>query len=66
MFLDGHDIALAFGLMLFMEGVLYAVLPRDIVRRLFLYVAYLPVMQLRFGALCLATIGLITIWCVQH
>ena len=62
MFVDERDILLAFGLMLFMEGLLYAILPRDIIKRLFLYVAYLPIARLRVAALIAASFGFATIW----
>lgn len=53
----GDVILLAFGLMIFMEGILYALLPRDILRRMFLYVLELPPWRFRFAALLIAAAG---------
>jgi len=55
----GHDMVLAFGLMMFMEGMLYALLPRDILRRMFLYVLALSPARFRFAALFVAVGGMI-------
>lgn len=55
----GDVILLAFGVMMFMEGMLYALLPRDILRRMFLYVLELPQARFRFAALLIAATGII-------
>ncbi|TVQ83435.1 MAG: DUF2065 domain-containing protein [Micavibrio sp.] len=64
MYIEGRDILLAFGLMMFMEGMLYALIPRDILRRMFLYVADLPGYIVKLGALSVATFGMVVIWTV--
>ncbi|MBL1148110.1 MAG: DUF2065 family protein [Proteobacteria bacterium] len=52
-------VLLAFGVMMFMEGMLYAILPRDILRRMFLYVLDLPPARFRFAALLIAATGIV-------
>jgi len=52
-------ILLAFGIMMFMEGMLYALLPRDMLRRMFLYVLEMPPAQFRFAALLIAGAGIL-------
>lgn len=64
MFIDGQDIAFAFGLMLFMEGLLYVVLPHEWVKTAFAYIMNLPVERFRLVALIAASIGMIIMWSV--
>jgi len=64
MFIDGQDIAFAFGLMLFMEGLLYVVLPHEWVKSVLSYVMNLPVERFRLAALIAASIGMVIMWFV--
>lgn len=55
----GDVMLLAFGIMMFMEGLLYALLPRDMLRRMFQYVMEMPPGRFRFAALLIAATGFV-------
>ena len=65
MFIDGQDFWLAFGLMLFMEGMLYALLPRDMLYRLFRAILETPLQHIRMAAVIVATIGVFIMWYIM-
>ena len=58
------ELIIAFGLFLFIEGILYAIFPskmKNILKKLEL----IPISQLRVGGLIFAIIGFIIIYCIK-
>ena len=58
------DLLIALGLVLVIEGVLYALLP-DAMRRMAARAALLPSETLRWGGLVAAGLGVATVWIVR-
>ena len=59
------DFIVALGLVLVIEGVLYAVLP-DAMKRIMTQVLDMPASQLRAAGLAAAVIGLGIVWAVRN
>ena len=55
------ELVIAFGLLLFIEGILYALFPSKM-KNMLKTVEKLPVNQLRVGGLLFALIGFVIIW----
>ena len=55
------ELIIAFGLFLFIEGILYALFPSKM-KNMFKVIEKLPVNQLRIGGLFFAIIGFIVVW----
>ncbi|MDJ0948640.1 MAG: DUF2065 domain-containing protein [Alphaproteobacteria bacterium] len=58
------DLVVALGLVLVIEGILYAALP-DTMKRLMAQVMEMPVGQLRTAGLVAAAVGLSLVWVVR-
>lgn len=58
------DLATAIGLMLVIEGLLYALLP-DTMRRALAQLLIMPTQQIRFAALVSVAIGVAVVWFVR-
>ena len=56
-----RDLAIAFGLLLFIEGILYALFPSKM-KNMLRAIEKINVSQLRSGGLIFAIIGFIFIW----
>jgi uncharacterized protein YjeT (DUF2065 family) len=59
-----EDFIVAFGLLLAMEGLLYAAAP-DLARRAVVSILQTPDSVLRIGGLAAAVIGVVLIWIVR-
>ena len=55
------ELVIAFGLLLFIEGLLYALFPSKM-KNMLKTVEKLPINQLRMGGLLFAVIGFVIIW----
>ena len=55
------ELIIAIGLLLFIEGIVYALLPSKM-KNMLKYVEKLPVSQLRIGGLLFALIGFAIVW----
>ena len=55
------ELIIAFGLFLFIEGILYAIFPSKM-KNMMKKVEKLPVNQLRTGGLFFAVIGFVIVW----
>ena len=55
------ELIIAFGLFLFIEGILYALFPSKM-KNMLKTIEKLPVTQLRVGGLVFALIGFVIIW----
>ena len=55
------ELVIAFGLLLFLEGLLYALFPSKM-KNMLKTVEKLPINQLRIGGLLFAVIGFVIIW----
>jgi len=56
-----NELIIAFGLFLFIEGVLYALIPSKM-KNMLKIIEGLPVSQLRISGLLFAVIGFIIVW----
>ena len=56
-----RELVIAFGLFLFVEGILYALFPSKM-KNMLKTIEKLPVTQLRVGGLVFALIGFVIIW----
>ena len=56
-----RELIIAFGLFLFIEGILYALFPSKM-KNMLKTIEKLPVTQLRVGGLVFALIGFVIIW----
>jgi len=63
--LDWSDLGTAFGLVLVIEGVLMALLPRRLVEMTVLLLQ-LSGERLRWGGIAVALAGLLVVWLVRH
>ena len=59
--MDFKDLAAAFGLMLVIEGLLYALFP-DFMRRVMAQMLALPPAQIRSAALVSVALGVFVVW----
>ncbi|MBL4748465.1 MAG: DUF2065 domain-containing protein [Magnetovibrio sp.] len=59
-----YDLVTAFGLMLILEGLLYAIFP-DFMRKATAQILALADNQIRITALITAFIGLVVVWAVR-
>jgi len=62
--MDWADLGAAFGLMLVIEGALYALFP-DFMRRAIAQVLVMPAAQIRVAALASAALGVGVLWLVR-
>ena len=60
-----RELIIAFGLFLFIEGILYALFPSKMKNMLKL-VEKLPIAQLRIGGLLFALIGFLIVWYLKR
>ena len=58
------ELIIAIGLLLFIEGILYALFPSKM-KNMLKVVEKLPVSQLRIGGLIFAVIGFIIVWYIK-
>jgi len=56
-----HELIIAIGLLLFIEGILYALFPSKM-KNMLKIVEKLPINQLRLSGLLFALIGFVIIW----
>ena len=59
------ELIIAFGLFLFLEGILYALFPAKM-KKMLLKLNYATNSQLRIGGLIFAFIGFIVIWYIKN
>jgi len=59
------ELIIAIGLLLFIEGILYALFPSKM-KNMLKYVEKLETAQLRIGGLLFATIGFLIVWYLKR